>query len=405
MFANGPIALSLLPSLLAACVVFLIGSLLAQRVPVLERYSIPGPIVGGLIFAVVALFAERTTSLTVTFDTSARTPFLLLFFASIGLTADLALLRQGGVRLLRFVLSLFPFLVAQNALGLVLASLLGLHPVLGLVAGSITLVGGHGTGAAYAERFAEEHDILGLMGLTMTSATIGLILGGIIGGPVAERLIRIIGSPDAKAPIEDCGVVGGPASIPVTTLTFIASLAAALTSVLIGQAIAHVLEGAAFTVPPFLWCLVSGLILRNGGPIIGMRLHDAASELIGSVCLSLFLTWTMMTLNLGETFRLAGPLLIILAAQAALVAAWATWVTFPAVRRDYEGAIIAGAFCGFAMGATATAIANMQSLTRRHGPAPQALIVVPIVGAFFIDLMNLAVLTFFLFLPGLSGGR
>jgi ESS family glutamate:Na+ symporter len=397
--------LPLLPSLLAACVVFLIGSLLAQRVPVLERYSIPGPIVGGLIFAAVALVAERTTGLTATFDTSARTPFLLLFFASIGLTADLALLRQGGVRLLRFVLSLFPFLVAQNALGLVLASLLGLHPVLGLVAGSITLVGGHGTGAAYAERFAEEHDILRLMGLTMTSATIGLILGGIIGGPVAERLIRMIGSPDAKAPIEAGGVVGGPVSIPVTSLTFIASLAAALTSVLIGQAIAQVLEGAAFTVPPFLWCLVAGLILRNGGAAIGMRLHDAASELIGSVCLSLFLTWTMMTLNLGETFRLAGPLLIILAAQTALVAAWATWVTFPAVRRDYEGAIIAGAFCGFAMGATATAIANMQSLTRRHGPAPQAFIVVPIVGAFFIDLMNLAVLTFFLFLPGLSGGR
>jgi glutamate:Na+ symporter, ESS family len=147
------------------------------------------------------------------------------------------------------------------------------------------------------------------------------------------------------------------------------------------------------------------LILRNGGAVVGTHLHDAASELIGSVCLSLFLTWTMMTLNLGETFRLAGPLLIILAAQAALVAVWATWVTFPAVRRDYEGAIIAGAFCGFAMGATATAIANMQSLTRRHGPAPQSFIVVPIVGAFFIDLMNLAVLTFFLFLPGLSGGR
>jgi glutamate:Na+ symporter, ESS family len=405
MFANGSMALPLLPSLLAACVVFLIGSVLAHRVPVLERYSIPGPIVGGLIFAAVALLAERTIGLTASFDTSAKTPFLLLFFAAIGLTADLALLRQGGVRLLRFVLSLFPFLVAQNALGLILASLLGLHPVLGLIAGSITLVGGHGTGAAYAERFAEEHDILGLMGLTMTSATIGLILGGIIGGPVAERLIGMIGSPDTKAPIEDGGVVGGPLSVPVTTLTLIASLAAALASVVVGQAIAQVLEGAAFTVPPFLWCLIAGLILRNCGAAIGVRLHDAASELIGSVCLSLFLTWTMMTLNLGETFRLAGPLLIILAAQTVLVAAWATWVTFPAVGRDYEGAIIAGAFCGFAMGATATAIANMQSLTRRHGPAPQAFIVVPIVGAFFIDLINLAILTFFLFLPGLWGDR
>ena len=152
--------------------------------------------------------------------------------------------------------------------------------------------------------------------------------------------------------------------------------------------------------PAFLWCLIVGLIIRNAVGVIGPHLHDAASELIGSVCLSLFLTWTMMTLHLGDAVRMAGPLLIILAAQATLVAAWATWVTFPAVGRDYESAIISGAFCGFAMGATATAIANMQALTRRHGPAPQAFVVVPIVGAFFIDLMNLAVLTFFL-LPGL----
>jgi ESS family glutamate:Na+ symporter len=139
----------------------------------------------------------------------------LLFFASIGLIADFAVLRRGGARLLRFLLALFPFLLAQDALGVAMARLLGLHPVLGLVAGSITLVGGHGTGAAYAERFAEEHDILGVMGLTMTSATIGLILGGIIGGPVAERLIRRIARADATTAAAEGGVVGGPVSTPV----------------------------------------------------------------------------------------------------------------------------------------------------------------------------------------------
>ena len=158
------------------------------------------------------------------------------------------------------------------------------------------------------------------------------------------------------------------------------------------------------TVPEFLWCLLVGLVIRNGGAAVGLRLHDAASELIGAVCLSLFLTWTMMTLDLSEALRLAGPLLIILAAQTVLVAAWATWVTFPLVGRDYESAIISGAFCGFAMGATATAIANMQALTRRHGPSPLAFVIVPIVGAFFIDLINLAVLTFYLW-PGFIIGR
>jgi ESS family glutamate:Na+ symporter len=399
------IELPLLPSLLAACVVLLLGGVLADRVSLLARYSIPGPIVGGLIFAVLALIAESTTGLSVALDTSARTPLLLLFFASIGLTADIALLRRGGGRLLRFLFALFPFLVAQDLLGVAMASLLGLHPVLGLVAGSITLVGGHGTGAAYAERFAEEHDILGLMGLTMTSATIGLILGGIIGGPVAERLIRRNARLDATITKPNGGVVGGPISTPVTTLSFIASFAAALAAVVAGQAIASALEGAVVTVPSFLWSLIVGLIIRNSAGAIGVHLNDAASELIGSVCLSVFLAWTMMTLHLGEAFHLAGPLLMILAAQTMLVAAWATWVTFPVVGRDYESAIIAGAFCGFAMGATATAIANMQALTRRHGPAPQAFVVVPVVGAFLIDLMNLAVLTFFLLLPGMSGGK
>lgn len=397
------IALPTLPSLLAACLVLVAGGLLTRRVALLARYSIPAPIVGGLVFAVLALLAERTTGLALTFETSAKTPFMLLFFASIGLTADLALLRQGGARLLRFLIALFPFLVAQDVLGVAMARLLGLHPVLGLVAGSITLVGGHGTGAAYAERFAEEHDILGVMGLTMTSATIGLVIGGIIGGPVAERLIRRIPRTE-KLPVADGGVVGGPVTTPVTTLSFISSLAAALAAVVAGQAVGSALEGAAFTVPEFLWCLIAGLIIRNGGRFVGARLHDAASELIGSVCLSLFLAWTMMTLDLGGAVRLAGPLLIILAAQTVLVAAWATYATFPLVGRDYESAIIAGAFCGFAMGATATAIANMQALTRRHGPARQAFVVVPIVGAFFIDLMNLAVLTFFLSLRFMGGG-
>ncbi|MBV8651762.1 MAG: sodium/glutamate symporter [Alphaproteobacteria bacterium] len=395
---SSAVALPILPTVLAGCLVLVVGGLLTKHVSMLARYSIPAPIVGGLLFAVLALLVAHGTGLSVSFDLSARTPLLLLFFALIGLTADLALLRRGGARLLRFLVALFPFLVAQDGLGVAMAYLLGLHPVLGLVAGSVTLVGGHGTGAAYADRFAEEHDIFGVMGLTMTSATLGLVLGGIIGGPVAERLIRRTAGADAS-PLMEGGVVGGPLQNPVTTLSFAGSLAAALVAVIAGQAIGRLLQGSVMTVPDFLWCLLVGLVIRNGGAAIGLRLHDPASELIGSMCLSIFLCWTMMTLDLSTALLLAGPLLIILAAQTVLVAAWASYVVFRLVGRDYEAAIISGAFCGFAMGATATAIANMQALTRRHGPVPQAFVVVPLVGAFFIDLMNLAVLTFFL-LPG-----
>ena len=396
-------SLSAVPSLLAACLVLMLGDVLAKRVPLLARFSIPAPIVGGVLFALGAVLVGRLGAGAVTFDSSAKSTFLLLFFASVGLTADLALLRKGSRRLVRFLAALFPFLVAQNALGLLMAVLLGLHPVLGLVAGSITLVGGHGTGAAYAERFAQDFGLLNVMGLTMTSATLGLVIGGIVGGPVAERLMRRHGLKGTTD--DDKGdVVVGPQRTPITTSSFIAALAAGLAAVVAGQAIAAALEGAPVTVPSFLWCLLVGIVLRNGGAALGVKLHDASADLLGSACLSLFLVWTMMTLDLVGVAAVAGPLLLILAAQAVLVVAWSRWVVFRLAGRDYEAAVTSAAFCGFAMGATATAIANMQALTRRHGSAPESAVVVPLVGAFFVDLMNLAVLTFFL-LPGFIVAR
>ena len=380
-----------------------IGTLLTDRVSFLSRFNIPPPIVGGLLFAMLSLILQQAAGLRLSLDVSAKSPMLLVFFASVGLTADISLLAKGGRRLLRFLACLFPFLFLQNALGVLMANLLGLHPVLGLVAGSITLVGGHGTGAAYAERFAEEHDLLGVMGLTMTSATIGLMLGGVIGGPVASRLVRRL-VPAPERPSAEGGVVVGPTSVPVTTYSVMLSLGAALAAVVGGGVVAGLLEGSAVTVPSFLWCLIMGLIIRNAGPLLGLRLPDSATDLIGSSCLSLFLVWTMMTLDLASVASLAGPLLVILALQTVLVAAWASAVVFRFSGRDYEAAVTAAAFCGFAMGATATAIANMQAVSRRYGPAPESFVMVPIVGAFFVDLMNLAVLTLFL-VPGVVVAR
>jgi ESS family glutamate:Na+ symporter len=195
---------------------------------------------------------------------------------------------------------------------------------------------------------------------------------------------------------DDGGVITGPATTPVTTIPVIASMTLALVAVLIGQFCAALLQDAPVTVPDFLLCLLAGLALRNVGGLFGLRLHDPATDLIGSVCLSLFLAWTMMALDLGAVFSAAGPLLLILLVQTAFVAVWASVITFRVVGRDYEGAIMSAAFCGFALGATATAIANMQAIARRHGPAPQAFLVVPIIGAFFIDIVNAAVLTVFL---------
>ncbi|MFO1028843.1 MAG: sodium/glutamate symporter [Acetobacteraceae bacterium] len=389
------ISLDALPSLLAACIVLLLGTWLCQRVGFLARYSIPSPVVGGLLFAVAAGLLVKFANIRILMINEVKADLLLIFFASLGLTSDLKLLVRGGRRLLRFLLALIPFLVMQDALGVLIASLLGLHPFLGLVAGSITLVGGHGTGAAYVDKFGAAVSVPGLMGLTMTSATLGLLLGGIVGGPVAERLIRrhrLNPLPDA----EDSDVITGPTTTPVSSVSLIRSLTAALVAVLAGVGVGKLLAGAPVTVPDFLLCLLAGLALRNLGGLIGLELHDASSDLLGSVSLSLFLAWTMMALDLAQVLGAAGPLLVILAGQVALVALWASLVTFQIVGRDYESAVMSAAFCGFAMGATATAIANMQALARRHGPAPQAFLIVPIVGAFFIDILNAIVLTVFL---------
>jgi ESS family glutamate:Na+ symporter len=396
------ITLDALPSLLAACLVLLLGNLLAQRVTLLARYSIPSPIIGGVLFAIAAALLLRGTGRGITLANAAKSDLLLLFFACLGLTADLRQLLRGGPKLLRFVAALIPFLVLQNALGVLMAWLLGLHPFLGLVAGSITLAGGHGTGAAYVGRFGAASGIAGIMALTMTSATLGLVLGGVVGGPVAERLIRRHRLLPDQADAEAGGVITGPGDAPVTLTPVIAALSVALIAVLAGQFLGGLLADAPVTVPDFLICLLLGLLLRNAGGLAGLRMHDASTELIGAVCLSLFLAWTMMALDLATVFRMAGPLLIILAAQVVLLVLWAYFVTFRLVGRDYESAVMSAAFCGFAMGATATAIANMQALARRHGPAPQAFIIVPIVGAFFIDIINAVVLTGFLSL-GMMG--
>lgn len=404
MTIPNPISLSTAASLLAASLVLLIGAVMTRRIAVLDRYSIPSPIVGGLVFAVIVTLLGVATGLRLSLETTVKPYLLLLFFASIGLTADMRLLAQGGARLLRFLLALAPFLFLQNLVGVAVAYALDLHPLMGLVVGSITLIGGHGTGAAYAERFAEVNNIQAVMEYTMTSATLGLVLGGIVGGPVARRLIERHRLAGAKAPAADGGVVVGPLTTPVTSITVVGSLAAALVALIAGQALGKLFEGAVITLPSFLWCLIVGLIIRNALPFIGIRLQDQASDLIGSVSLSLFLAWTMMTLDLISVVKIGGALLIILAFQIVLVAIWASTICFRAVGKDYESAVMAAAFVGFAMGATATAIANMQALAQRYGPAPEAFIIVPIVGAFLIDLMNAVVLTIFLSLGFMGGG-
>ena len=393
--------LELLPSLLLAVVVLLIGTLLNRRVALLARYNIPDPITGGVLFAVMASLAGLA-GFRLGIDQTLKPVLLLMFFAGVGLCADLRLLKLGGKALALFLLVLFPYILVQNIVGVGAARLLDLHPIFGLVGGSITLVGGHGTGAAYAERFAEVNNLQSVMELSMTVATIGLITGGIIAGPVAQFLITRHGVRTGATAATNA-VKAKDESTPLTSVTFMLTLAGIFGALIAGSWLGQRFSGAAITVPSFLWCMLMGVAIRNLVPFSGIRFDDRAADLIAGICLGLFLVMTMMALDLGDVARSAGAFIVILAAQVVGIVAYVVFVCFRFMGKDYEAAVTSAAFIGFNLGSTATAMANMQSLTAKYGPAPTSYLIVPLAGAFFIDLMNAFLLTLLLSLPFMGG--
>jgi len=389
-------------SLLAAIAVLLVGTLINRNVAFLSKYNIPDPITGGLLFAVCASIVLAAAGFKLGVDQTIKPVLLLMFFAGVGMCADLRMLKQGGKALAIFLVVLFPYILVQDGVGVAMAKMVDLHPIFGLVGGSITLVGGHGTGAAYAERFAEVNNLQSVMELSMTAATIGLIVGGIIAGPVAQYLINKFNlRPGASAAIGSAGQQDTAPSI--STVGMIGTLAGVLAAVVAGKWLAAHVPSGAITIPSFLWCMIAGVAIRNLVPLAGMRCDDRASDLVSSVCLSLFLVMTMMALDLVEVALSAGPLLLIIAAQVVFIALYAVYVCFRFMGRDYEAAVTSAAFIGFSMGSTATAMANMQAITGKYGPAPKSYLIVPLAGAFFIDLMNALVLTFVLALPFVGG--
>ncbi|PQQ37387.1 sodium/glutamate symporter [Photorhabdus luminescens] len=389
-------------TLVASALVLLLGRKLVQSVPFLEKYTIPEPVAGGLLVALTLLVVQQTTGWEINFDLSLKDPLMLTFFATIGLNANLSSLKAGGRVLFTFVFVVVGLLLVQNTVGIALAELLGLDPLMGLLAGSVTLSGGHGTGAAWGKLFSERYGFENATEVAMACATFGLVLGGLIGGPVARFLVRNTKTPGLRA--DDTEV---PTAFEkpytgrmITALVMLETIALIAICLMAGNFVSEFLQGTWFELPTFVCVLFIGVILSNSLSVLGFyRVFDRAVSVLGNVSLSLFLAMALMSLKLWQMASLALPMLVILTIQAIVMALYAIFVTYRVMGKNYDAAVLAAGHCGFGLGATPTAIANMQAITDRFGPSHVAFLVVPMVGAFFIDIVNAIVIKLYLLLP------
>jgi ESS family glutamate:Na+ symporter len=393
------LAVDIYSTLALAAAALVMGHALVTRIPFLARYSIPDAVVGGMLFALAITALRALAGARVEFDTSLITPLNVMFFTTVGLSADARALARGGRMLLVFALVVAGGLVMQDGIGVLLARAFDLNPVTGLLAGSITLSGGHGTAAAWGTKFVEERNLRGAVELGIAAATYGLVVGGLLGAPLAGWLIRRHGLQSAS-PVdgEDKTVSAAPLAVPLRRQV------ETLLLIFLAMAIGFMLYGAigqgAFTLPSFIWALLVGVVLRNVLSLAGLyRVDDRALETMGSLALSLFLAMIIMTLKLWELVDLAGPILAILVVQTVAILAYVSQVTFRVMGRNYDAALLATGHLGFALGSTATAMVNVQSVAERHGPSPLALLLIPVMGAFLIDIVNALVIQGFLALP------
>jgi glutamate:Na+ symporter, ESS family len=377
------------------------GYALCRLIPVLGRYNIPEPVVGGLVMALIALVAYRFDTTLVAFDTSLQQPLMVAFFTTVGVNASLALLRVSGRQVMVFLALASVFAVLQNLLGISVASAFGLHPLFGVLAGSTTLTGGPATGLAFAPLF-EQAGVAGAESIAISSAMAGIICGGVIGGPVITLLIRRFKlRPESGV----AGVSGGgaatlqaeePQDDAGREFAALKSIVIILIAMWAGSWVGQGFAALGLTLPAYIGAMLVGALIRNIDDYTGwIGLSVRSTDVIGNVALAMFLAVALMNLRLWELAGLALPLMVNLALQIVLVVLFCIPV-FRLMGRDYDAAVMGGGFIGFMLGTTANAMAVMRTLVERYGAAPRAFLVAPLVGAFFIDFTNALIITGFL---------
>lgn len=379
-------------------VVFYLGTYLRKKVRFLSKYCIPAPVVGGLLFALVMLIFKVTNLGTIIIDTTLQNLFMTTFFASVGFTASFKILKNGGIKVAIFLGVAVLLVISQDIVGATLAKVFNLNPLLGLCTGSISMIGGHGTAGSFGP-LLEELGVNGATTVSFASATFRLVMGSFIGGFVAKNLIENYKlktpkeSKDHSIPLSDFHEDNQAVLCHHRLMNGSAYLFFAMG---VGSIISNIIQDTGLTFPSYIGSMIAAAIIRNFCDIRKLEIEEKEIEVIGNISLSYFLCIALMGLRLWELFDLALPLVVMLLAQSVLMAMFAYFITFRVMGKDYDASVFASASCGFGMGATPNAVANMDALSSKFGFAPTPYFVVPIVGALFVDFVNSAVITLFI---------
>ncbi|SHL16993.1 MULTISPECIES: sodium/glutamate symporter [unclassified Fibrobacter] len=390
------LSLDMYQTLALAVVVLVFGANLKKQIKLLEKFCIPSPVVGGIVFAFISCILYKLNILEFSFDETLKSICMMVFFTSVGFNANLKILKSGGINLVLLLVCVCVLIVFQNSLAVALANLLNVSPLVGLSAGSISMVGGHGTAGAFGP-VLEDFGMEGSTTLCTAAATFGLVAGSLMGGPIGRKLIikhdllKTVKSQNQAELKEEQSKYRRSAQ-RYSTAAFQLAIAMGL-----GTLVSTLLSKTGMTFPSYIGAMIIAAIMRNICEYSSKyEVHMGEIRDVGGICLSLFLGIAMITLKLWQLASLALPLVILLCAQTLLMFLFAYYVVFNVMGRDYDAAVLSAGVCGFGMGATPNAMANMQALTHRYAPAVKPYLLVPIIGSMFADFINSLCITFFI---------
>lgn len=390
------IQIDMYQTLALSVVVLMLGQFLKQKINFLEKFCIPSPVVGGLIFSVLTCILYSTGVVEFTFDDTLREVCMVFFFTSVGFQANLKVLKSGGKALAIFLGLVIALIFMQNLLAVGVSHLIGLDSLVGLCTGSIPMVGGHGTAGAFGP-VLEDFNVQGATTICTAAATFGLVAGSLIGGPIGKRLIEKKHLLDTIVTEDDSLLIEEEKKHERHSNMYAAAVFQLILAVGLGTIISELLTKTGLTFPIYIGAMIVAAIIRNVGEYSGkFDIYMGEINNLGGICLSLFLGIAMITLKLWQLAELALPLMILLGAQLLLIFLYTYFIVFRVMGKDYDAAVLAAGTCGFGMGATPNAMANMQVLCDRYAPSVKAYLLVPLIGSLFADFINSLVITLFI---------